>query len=361
MKKTVLPVLLLFALFSCSKKPDLIYQSKHNITYELLRNRLFHQSDLPDADSFYFPKDFEKKLLHEDNGLYLIEQFYPELTGLIDCEGYYLEALDDGEWVDNVLNGIEEQRIGEDIMSFLENNASITVPYNMDNPEEAVSVEKRLLDSKLRLKSMEYGKEIFIPQQLGEKKIFISTDSKNFMRSFYDDFYRLIKTESWDIPDIKNAKLICSEEYSYNGKSEYPEIKVTRANDSLIKVFYKPESSLARLSEFYDKNALQKSFTWKYDDSDRLTEEVESDFSSGVTFEKKQVYIYNIDEEIPPDYEYYENGEIKLKTQYSSKNDYVTVITFDEGLSVTSYYENNKKTKDVYMQDDVIIREKKYE
>ena len=359
MKKILFFVLFSFFAFSCSKKTNLKYNSGENLTFELLRNKLFNQSNIQDADSFYFPEDFDKKLLHEDNGVYLIEQFYPELTGLIDCEGYYLEALDDGAWVDNVLNGIEEQRLGEDILSFLENNVSISVPYNKDDSD--VPVEKRLLDSNLRLKSMEYGKEIFMPQTLGDSKIFISTDSKFYKRSFYDEHYRLVKVENWDIPDIKNAKLIYTEEYSYNAQSEYPDIKITRTDSSMIKVFYKAETNLARLSEIYNKNKLHKTFTWQYDDKDRLTEEIESDFSTSVTFEKKQVYHYNEDDEISPDYEYYEDGILKLKTQYSSKTDYITVITFDEGLSVTSYYVNNKKTKDVYRQGDIIIREKEYE
>ena len=78
-------------------------------------------------------------------------------------------------------------------------------------------------------------------------------------------------------------------------------------------------------------------------------------------FTKRQNYSYKKDEEIPPDYEYYENGELKIKTTYTTKTEYTTQVFFDDSFSVITYYDDGKKLRDEYYNKDTFVREKIYE
>ena len=80
---------------------------------------------------------------------------------------------------------------------------------------------------------------------------------------------------------------------------------------------------------------------------------------------KKQRFIYhNVKEgedEIPPDYEYYENGVLVTKTEYIKKCVYSTTIWFDSSNWVRTDYEDYVKVRDVYFTNGVERRVKNYE
>ena len=104
---------------------------------------------------------------------------------------------------------------------------------------------------------------------------------------------------------------------------------------------------------------------WTYDDKNRITSETVSEGTSV----KKQLYNYaksdrlktEDSDELPPDYEYYENGALITKTEYKEKGVYSTTIWFDSTSSVRTDYENYVKVRDVYFTNGVERRVKNYE
>ena len=65
---------------------------------------------------------------------------------------------------------------------------------------------------------------------------------------------------------------------------------------------------------------------------------------------------------LPSDFEYYEDNVLKMKNKYSKvKGTYVSQVFFDDGYSVKSYFEKEKRIKDVYTINGEIKRVKNYE
>ena len=79
------------------------------------------------------------------------------------------------------------------------------------------------------------------------------------------------------------------------------------------------------------------------------------------SFNKKYVYSFNSDD-IPPDFEYFENGILKMKNKYSvDKGSYTSQVFFDNNFSVKAYYENEVRVRDVYYNGNTALKEKVYE
>ncbi len=358
MKKVFCSCLLLLLLCSCSHKKTDTNPLVADFTFQLLLYKVKGECRLYNPEKYYIPDSFVNLMMKNKDGLYLVESVYPECIGVIDSTGFYLENCEDGNWIDGLLNEIEEEKFSDTLDSLIEHNQTITTPYS-ESKGALETVEKRLLDSNLRLESMEYEKEIFIPQKLIDNFVFINSNEKEVTRNFFDNSYRLIKKETWNIPNVQEAKKLKTEEYSYNGDSIKPYYKIIRTEKEIVKTFY-TENGLPEISEFYDdKKVLLKTFEWVYDNDDRIICETETDVKEA--FVKKQNYSYNQNEDISPDYEYYENNELRLKTVYTDKGTYVTKIFFEDDFTVTTYYVNNKKIKEEYREKDIIIREKNYE
>ena len=58
---------------------------------------------------------------------------------------------------------------------------------------------------------------------------------------------------------------------------------------------------------------------------------------------------------------YFEDGILKVKTEYSKKGWYKKNIYFDEEYLVSTYFENNIRKKDVYFYKGSVLKEKIYE
>ena len=79
------------------------------------------------------------------------------------------------------------------------------------------------------------------------------------------------------------------------------------------------------------------------------------------SFVKKYTYAYN-EGEILPDFQYYENGILKMQNKYSAqKGTYTSRIFFEDGFSVKTYYEDEIRVKDIYYSGNKVLREKVYE
>ena len=292
----------------------------------------------------------------------------------------------------------EEERLGTDVLSYLEDEANFTSPIIQtqdeaaENQDEIVpqveAVEKRLLDAYNRLKVMEYESEVFIPVNKEDSSIIVHYSNKAAVRYFYDNLYRLTKKEYWKMESVENAKLTGTEKFSYNDESKKPYEKIIEKED-VIFVSKLNENGLVIRTEKYtveesSKGKLLQTTLWTYDDKNRITSETLTEDK----LVKKQVFNYSKTdgqvssskvksgtdasqsektdenektEELPPDYEYYENGVLVTKTEYIKKGVYSTTIWFDSTNSVRTDYENYVKVRDVYFTNGIERRVKNYE
>ena len=76
-------------------------------------------------------------------------------------------------------------------------------------------------------------------------------------------------------------------------------------------------------------------------------------------FNKKYTFSNN-KEDIPPDFEYFENGVLKMKNKYSLQKGNYTSLIFFENFSVKVYYESEIRVKEVYFKNGEIVRVKNY-
>ena len=331
---------------------------------------------------------------------YLFETIYPECAGIMDSRGFYCGALDNGKWVDKVLFAYQESRMGDEVLSLLEDEDSILPPVDatIEEPEtdlenegetqpEAPAVEKLLADSYGKLKVMEFGKERFFPQIEGQNTVYVHYSDNNAVRFFYDTLFRLIKKEYWKMTSIEDSKITATELYEYQGQSKNPVQKIIQ-NDTAKIVSKLDENGLVIKAEKFindvgdEENSLPVNITeWLYDSEQRITTETITDISynaSGKILKKtvkKQIFDYKKadaakeksgeenknENDIPPDYEYYEDGILKRKTEYTTKGTFTNLIVFDESNSVKTYYEDYAKVKDIYITDGAERRVKIYD
>lgn len=324
----------------------------------------------------------------------------------------YNPALDDATWVESVFARIEEERIAEELRVMeesleeyqiddaselikadeqestmnLESESSevseMSDETNDSQAEETLSeIEKFFSEEKEEvtktgkndlLSFYEFDNEIFTSQDSEGNHILVHSMKEKVNRFFYDDEYKLIKKEVWNIPSVFKATLEKTETYKYFENSKVVSEKEITGPYTVENVKYNNDGktlSAEKYAVFEEKEHITEKRHFSYDDDGNLlSDELKEYFYKAddyedldYSFTKKYLYSYN-DEGIPPDFKYFENGILKMHNKYSTeKGSFTSRIFFDEGLSVKSYYENNIRVRDVYYRNSSIIREKVYE
>ena len=324
----------------------------------------------------------------------------------------YNPALDDATWVESVFARIEEERIAEELRVMEESleeyqidDASELIKddeeestmnsesessevsemsdeTNDSQAEETLSeIEKFFSEEKEEvtktgkndlLSFYEFDNEIFTSQDSEGNHILVHSMKEKVNRFFYDDEYKLIKKEVWNIPSASKPALEKTETYKYFENSKVVSEKEITGPYTVENVKYNNDGktlSAEKYAVFEDKEHITEKRLFSYDDDGNLlSDELKEYFYKAddykdldYSFTKKYLYSYN-DEGIPPDFKYFENGILKMHNKYSTeKGNFTSRIFFDEGLSVKSYYENNIRVRDVYYRNNSIIREKVYE
>ena len=324
---------------------------------------------------------------------------------------FYSPALDNADWVEELLARIEEERIAEELSS-MEESLEVyqnegSQPENQEGAEaseteghakvsddgiettledktstpELSDVEKFFAEEKSgevrlektsQLKFFEFDNEIFSQQTIDGNTVIAQTDGKSVSRNFYDEKYQLVKKESWSIASAANALLEKSESFEYFEDSPVVSVKKIKEKDFAETVNYNKEGKLIKSEKYAEQNDQQyivskRSLAYNTEgllSSDELTEYFykDADYSElDYSFTKKYSYAYN-EGDIPPDFKYYENNELKMHNKYSTeKGSYTSHIYFDDAFSVKTYYENEIRVKDVYYSGNKVMREKVYE
>lgn len=324
----------------------------------------------------------------------------------------YNPALDDATWVESVFARIEEERIAEELRVMEESLEE----YQIDDASELIKAdeEESTMNSESEssevsemsdetndsqaeetlseienffseekeevtktgkndlLSFYEFDNEIFTSQDSEGNHILVHSMKEKVNRFFYDDEYKLIKKEVWNIPSVFKAVLEKTETYKYFENSKVVSEKEITGPYTVENVKYSNDGktlSAEKYAVFEDKEHITEKRLFSYDDDGNLlSDELKEYFYKAddyknldYSFTKKYLYSYN-DEGIPPDFKYFENGILKMHNKYSTeKGNFTSRIFFDEGLSVKSYYENNIRVRDVYYRNNSIIREKVYE
>ena len=268
----------------------------------------------------------------------------------------------------------------------------------LDNVKELVesanssSIERRIFDSEQNLSLFSFNDEILAIQKRDNKNILVSSDDKKTIRRFFDEKSRVYKKEIWDISgSFKNSYLKNEEHYYYEEEKTVPSTATLLEENFKYKLTYNDTGKVV-ISEKYeyvpdskpvenetetkksnvldkgDNYILRSKTNWKYNDEGKIIEKLFSEYEykkvnktkKTLTSTKKDVYEYKI-KDVMPDYYYYENDVLRMKTIYSNEDSYVTTFYFDGGFVVDSVYENATHTKDIFYSNGNIIRQKVYE
>lgn len=379
----ILPlVCFMLLLFSCSSKKN--YPKTEILREFVFQNILFNNKktcEIEKPEKFYYPSALNKFFLRHhitENGiLYYFEVYNPQFAGKFESADFYTGYDDNGNWLETLFpegDGLlSEDYLVDQPFDFNSTKAGIELVYSD-------STTKRWRDSNNRLTSTKFENEIFVPVKKDNNYILINSSKKITTRTFYDENFLIQKKEYWKISNVYDSSVIQKEEFFYNESTKKIEKKILTKQDSNVITYYNENQLPGRVDVYLmdgESKYLQSRTLWRYTDDGKINIEESTEFfyenndyskfsdkltrRQSYTYRKNEKKSKNDEEELPPDYKYYENGKLKMKTEYESKGNYVSTVIFDEKYSVQSFYEDNIRKKDVYLVDGIVQRVKDYE
>lgn len=335
-----------------------------------------------------------------DNGpVYIFELLDSSFTGEIDVS---YENPIDKNYIDEFYSAKNNSSydfsvktpdlLNSDLSKITEDDKILDDVKNLVESANSSSIERRIFDSEQNLSLFSFNDEILAIQKRDNKNILVSSDDKKTIRRFFDEKSRVYKKEIWDISgSFQNSYLKNEELYFYDEEKTVPSSATLLEENFKYKLTYN-EAGKVVASEKYeyipdtkvteneqetkksnvldkgDNYILRSKTNWKYNDEGKIIEKLFSEYEykkvnktkKTLTSTKKDVYEYKI-KDVMPDYYYYENDVLRMKTIYSNEDSYVTTFYFDGGFVVDSVYENATHAKDIFYSNGNIIRQKVYE
>lgn len=324
------------------------------------------------SDTYYIPEKLKillKRNYFENANIFInAERLNKEYVGLIESSGFYDGADDNADWVDSLLVGVEEELIAEHIVQMEEELSSenAILEHNEDKVKE-IKV-KEIKGKSDDLNFIEFENEIFEPIKTASGYQIIASTSSLVVRKFYDSAFKLTKKETWDIKSFVDAKLLETEYFKYDDNQKLFEKNVESEN-KYKSIKYNLDGKVIDSTEydiFEEKKYIAAKKNYEYDDKSRVISEENIIYKYDekysmlkYEFNKKYTFSYNKGD-IPPDFEYFENGVLKMKNKYSLQKGNYTSLIFFENFSVKVYYENEIRVKEVYFKNGEIVRVKNY-
>lgn len=393
-------------IFSLLMLPALLYAEKDNEKESLFENAaqiIKSEEDSP------IKKLLGRSMIKDGNQYLFVEMYFPDSYGIIQGSGFYSPSEDTGEWVEDLLIKIEEERIAEELREMekeLEDyNEVLTEEPPQENQEEenvdekdaeegepkeeeekkpstpaADAIENFFLQNNegksytgkdSQLEFYQFDNEVLMRQKSNGKTAVINSSSNRLIRNFYDERMRLSSREKWNISNVQKAFVEKKESFNYDGDTNRVLSKEIRENDKLEIIKYNDKNTVESVNTYIwyeEKKYLTFKRQCSYNDEGKILSDETSEYiylpdykKLSEEISKKYVYEYNA-EGIPPDLQYSENGILKLRNKYSDqKGTYTSQVFFDDGFSVKTYYENNARVKEVYYTGNKVMREKIYE
>lgn len=230
--------------------------------------------------------------------------------------------------------------------------AAVLLPFSFLFAQEAeISENQSFFDSSGSVRlcvSGEYGS--FSHENFDSETVLADSYENKAVRRRYDDMMRLVSKEWWQVtPKAADSSLVKIEKYVYKLDSVIPSEKsVTDFEAKQISELSFNFDGLVLEKKIYafetQKGRLEESFSWKYDEKKRITEQEKIDYRKSKKNVRKDVYSYSgLGDK--PDYVFYENGAIRLKRIYSEAGSYIETAYFDDGFSVETVFEHGIKTQ----------------
>lgn len=404
--KIFLTSLILFICFfgaGCNKKQKSVIIEKTEITAEQkkLKEYLFKNicSILNDKKIknendgfFYLKKILSYQYFDKDGFFYYFEKYFPDYISIYECSRFYSESLETADWVDSFIIKIEEERIADEIakmetdaLSDLENSELSVIEEILDEQNEQIekvfsdSVEQKEIFSRNgNLIFMEFNQEIFIPRKTENGYEIIHSQNNNVTRNFYNQKFLMESSQKWVIEPLKiqeNQNPVSIENYFYDDETSAvtKTEKITYDGDiqNLQMILYDEKKQISQKKEYKiidEKKHLIQQNDFKYDEEGNIIQNEKKEYYYNEDFsvlneQFSRKYVYKINEEnLPPDFEYFENDVLKMRNKYSvQKGNYTSQVFFEDDFSVKTYYIEEKKVKEVYYSGESVLRVRNYD
>ena len=337
-----------------------------------------------------------------DHGAVLLVDFlYPDSTALIITDLYGDSYADSGLWIASLLEGssgdfiirrpdellrteseIESEKLeaegnegSEDQSHEIAEGVSIEsdnyIPYSAPEPEAEIA-DRSVRNMERALVFYSYSDEFLSLQNTDERRIIVRGDDNHLFRLYFDESMRITKKEVWNYTKkVDTSSVSYTQDFEYSGDSSIPYRSVIIEEEKNTVLEYDEKGKVAK-SEIYvvqeEKKYKDSLTTWKFNSAGKVSEKYFEHYtyrnnkahSLLSTDSKKEVFEYKVDDKTP-DYYYYENNELRMKTEYSSPDSYVSTTYFDGGFMVEAYYKNDSRVKDVFYLNGIVKRIKVYE
>ena len=318
--------------------------------------------------------------------VYAVEKNVPAYTGKIDStfSPDTIALFSQSDAIDYAIHAALSLQ-HEDALGVLDNMLDIAPPdelvgtfsaVNGEQPalySEALSPsEKRYKDAQGRLRLFAYDSERMSVFMNESSRVLVNYADDVAVRKQYDELMRLSKKELWHIASssAESAKT-STEQFYYIDDNTLPFSSVITTSDYRIEVLYDEAGRVYSQSRFFiDENRrIPDSKTiWRYTESGKITEELYMRFEYSDqkktkhmgTVTRRDVYEY-VSDGREPDYMYYENEKLRMKTIYTDDSSYTTTLYFDNDYTVVAEYASGRKIKEIVMSGENIIRAKTYE
>lgn len=265
---------------------------------------------------------------------------------------------------------------GSEILQLLENSESIKLP---DEQKENGLIST---DRSGSLRKFDFDGENFTVYKSGKNTVLTNVYGKKIIKKTYDEEHRLLKSEQFSVGSgIKDYAFESEKKYFYqSGSSLLLKTREERRQDKkVVETEYNSDMAVVSVFEFRkignEKILEDKKKSFIYDSKGRVKEETFATwfYNDGENGEKnpkdfklvktKNVYAYHdeLDDKIPPDFEFYEDDVVRQKKVYSSASDYVQTTFFDGNYSVKVFYKNGVKTAEIIYFNNVEQRKRYFD
>ncbi len=378
MKKTFLILIIMTCFFShafssASEKESENVLSLREFCFEIIRARSVTAYEAEDdvmsvSGISYRTVELMLSPVWTRGGLLTIyEYFNPDKTASFEknfrTEDFKTVQKEKTDWIDSVLYALSKEgedfdiSYGEDILALPDGKDGHALEETEGNDGE--DAERQFSASDGSLRHFVYGKENLSKSMLGKYRCVTDEAEGLIRRRIYDENGSIVRYEEFKLfTDTKKAEKTLSREYRYNDSSELVSTEqMTFASEQLVKTFYDDRRNVSerQVSHYEGEKLIPDGiYRYKYDAEGRETEQnIQKWFYSDgkndsvvvKTLIQKKVYSYTQNSTVP-DCEFYENGQLRMKTLYTAENVYNEYMYFDNGFSVEAKYENGTKVSE---------------
>lgn|GEM_PF-1117099 len=238
---------------------------------------------------------------------------------------------------------------------------------------ERDAIDRFSRDAEGKLKAFAFEAERFTLSDVNGESVTVNASGEKAVRKTYDALMRLVKRDVWKIASTaKESVRESNETFYYNADRTYPASSVTEREGRREERFYDDEGRVISRTDFFvDKDGTQipdTKMTRLYADGNKILEEKKSrwEYADEKKLQlvavrvQKKIYDYAAGEK-NPNYYFYEDGKLRIKTIYAQNDAYVTTLYFDDGYTVISEYAAGEKIRETIKHGDRVLRTKKYD